>query len=51
MIKQAMILAAGMGSRMLHLTKDIPKPMVVVDGMSLIERHFHYLLKSDIRKL
>lgn len=51
MIKQAMILAAGMGSRMLHLTNDIPKPMIIVDGMSLIERHLHYLLKSNIRKI
>ena len=51
MINQAMVLCAGMGSRMGELTKDIPKPMVVVDGMSLIERHMHYLIKNNIKKL
>ena len=51
MINQAMILCAGMGSRMGELTKEIPKPMVVVDGMSLIERHMHYLIKNKIKKL
>lgn len=51
MIKQAMVLCAGYGSRMGELTKEVPKPMIIVDGMSLIERHMHYLLKNNIRKL
>lgn len=50
-IKQAMILAAGMGSRMLDLTENLPKPMLVVDGVSLIERHLIYLHKNDIKKI
>lgn len=50
-IKQAIILCAGMGSRMQHLTAEIPKPMVKVDGLSLIEHHLNYLDRNKIYKL
>lgn len=50
-IKQAMVLCAGMGSRMGILTQDIPKPMLLVDGVSLIERHLLYLYKNNIHKI
>jgi len=35
---KALIIAAGEGSRMSHLTEDRPKPLVQLMGLSLIER-------------
>ena len=48
---QAMILAAGRGSRMQELTKSTPKPLLIVGGVSLIERvieRLHYANITDI---
>lgn len=50
-IKQAMILSAGLGSRMGIHTKEVSKSMLLVDGISLIERHLLYLAKNDIKKV
>lgn len=32
------ILSAGMGKRLMPLTKDLPKPLLEIDGMTLLER-------------
>ncbi len=46
-----MILAAGRGERMLPLTRDLPKPLLPVDGTTLIQRHLKHLAESGIERV
>ena len=48
---KAMILAAGMGRRMLPLTQDTPKPLLKVAGQSLLEHHIVNLKAAGITEL
>lgn len=47
----AVILAAGLGSRLKDRTKEKPKGFIEVDGKSLIERSILNLLDAGIRKI
>lgn len=48
---QAMILAAGMGRRLKHLTSQVTKCMVKVNGVALIERQLAILDKKQLDKI
>ena len=47
----AMILAAGFGKRMLSLTKEIPKPLVKVNNISLLKNSIDFLYKIGCKKI
>ena len=50
-VKSAVFLAAGLGSRLLPLTKETPKPLVKVFGKSFIERLLDACVAAEIEKI
>lgn len=48
---RAMILAAGRGERLRPLTDRIPKPLLDIDGHSLIEHHLVRLATAGFREI
>jgi choline kinase len=48
---KAIIVAAGIGSRLGDLTKDLPKPLVDVNGKSILERQIEIFKKFGIDEI
>ena len=48
---KAMILAAGFGKRLGHLTQSTPKPLIKVKGQPLIKYHLSKLLAADYSQI
>ena len=51
MMKDAIILAGGFGTRLQQLVKDIPKPMAPVNGRPFLDYQLEYLGNEGIQKV
>ncbi len=50
-VKRAIILAAGVGARMLPLTEKVPKPLVEVNGVRMVDSVVDALHKNGIMEI
>ncbi|OAT81600.1 CTP--phosphocholine cytidylyltransferase [Bacillus sp. MKU004] len=48
---RAIILAAGLGSRLRPLTNNKPKALVEVDGVPMVERQIQFLQEKEIKEI
>ena len=48
---KALILAAGQGTRLGHLTKDRPKPMLPIQGRPLLQYMVEWLRDHGIKEI
>tara|TARA_B100000586_G_scaffold130822_1_gene94587 strand:- start:18 stop:716 length:699 start_codon:yes stop_codon:yes gene_type:complete len=50
-VKKAIILGAGFGKRMLPITKKIPKPLIKINGVTLLENSIKFLSSLGVKHI
>tara|TARA_B100000214_G_C23642008_1_gene478895 strand:- start:26 stop:247 length:222 start_codon:yes stop_codon:yes gene_type:complete len=50
-LKKAIILCAGFGKRMHPITKKIPKPLIEINGVTLLENSIKFLSSLGIKHI
>lgn len=48
---KAVILAGGRGTRLMPLTKNLPKPMIEIEGKPILQYQIELLKKNDIKEI
>ena len=48
---KAIFIAAGQGTRLVDITKDLPKPLIDVNGKSIIQRQIDLLRQNNIHEI
>ncbi len=51
MVKEAIVLAGGLGTRLRKVVKDVPKPMADINGKPFLEYLLTFLAKQGIEKV
>lgn len=47
----AIVMAGGEGMRLRPITETIPKPMIEIGGMPIVERHIRHLARGGVRRV
>ena len=50
-MKQVVVMAAGLGSRLKELTKETPKPLLKVNGKPMLETNIEYMIDAGIDRV
>ena len=51
MIKEAIVLAGGLGTRLQHIVPNLPKPMADINGKPFLSYLFDYLIQQKIERV
>lgn len=50
-MKQGIILAAGLGSRLKEITTTIPKSLIPINGKPILERNIEYMIDANFNRI